>query len=243
MSCTGALKSFFCLCFTINWGTQRFLCAFAHTAFIVDKAVFKAVGFWLPGNKWRTHNQTDGCSSYTEQDRQMAVCPFREKLWILRQRDFESREPVWTCTDIKTDTADSLWFNSLWRKQNTPIFGVNHWAQLTKQTPIHHRFLLPVLSPPSHPPLAYLPLSLPHLSLPFCPPPLPNKLRTAPPPSAPSSPEWALFVWVSQLLFSQDSRPQANHRELRHLRHLLSPLGMTGATLAPPHHFITLFRF
>lgn len=77
MISTGALyTNFFHLHSTINWDTPLFLCAFSHSAFLGDKAVW----FWLPGNEWRTDNQTDGCSSYAEGDRQMAVCPFREKL-------------------------------------------------------------------------------------------------------------------------------------------------------------------
>lgn len=81
MICTSALKrNFFHLHLTSNWDTPLFLCTFARSAFIVGEAVFEAVGIRLPGNERRTDNQTDGCSSYIQGDRQMAVCPFREKL-------------------------------------------------------------------------------------------------------------------------------------------------------------------
>jgi len=73
----GALKrNFVQLHSTINGDSPLSLCAFSHP----DEAVFKAIRFWAPGNEWRTDNQTDGGSSYSEGDRHMAVCPFREKL-------------------------------------------------------------------------------------------------------------------------------------------------------------------
>jgi len=76
MSCTGALKTFFHLYSTIIWNTPLFLGIFGHSAFTVDKAVFEAVWFWLPGNEWRIDNQTDGWSA-----RQTDGCMFfREKL-------------------------------------------------------------------------------------------------------------------------------------------------------------------
>lgn len=81
MVCTSALKTnFFHLHSAINWDTPLFLCTISHPAFFVGEAVFEAVWIALPGNEWRTDNQTDGCSSYAEGDRQMAVCPFQEKL-------------------------------------------------------------------------------------------------------------------------------------------------------------------
>lgn len=81
MISTGALETnLFHLHSAINWDTLLPLCTFSCSAFTVDKAIFKAVWFWLPGNEWRTDKKTDGCSSYIEQDRQMAVCPFRERL-------------------------------------------------------------------------------------------------------------------------------------------------------------------
>ena len=54
------------------------LCTFFYSAFIEDKALSKAVWFWLPGNEWSRGKETDGCSS--EKDGQMAVSSFREKL-------------------------------------------------------------------------------------------------------------------------------------------------------------------
>lgn len=70
-------------------GHPTFLCTFYQSAFIVEKTVFKAGWFGLPGNDWRTDNQTDGCVSCAEGYRQRAVCPTRERLLILKQRDFD----------------------------------------------------------------------------------------------------------------------------------------------------------
>ena len=78
---TAALKTnFFHLDSTINWDTPLFLRIVSHSALIVGKAGFKAVWFGPPGNEWRTDSQTDGCSLHADGDKQMAECPFREKL-------------------------------------------------------------------------------------------------------------------------------------------------------------------
>lgn len=159
---------------------------------------------------------------------------FQEKLWRLRQPDFDCIARACVKTDTRTDSWKSKW--SLSQKLSTPTSAVNHWAQPMKQTPIRHHFLLPVRPPLSLPHPVYLPPSPLHLSPPFCLPPLPARLRTAPPPSAPSSPGWALFVWASLPLCSQDSRPRAGHSSLRLLS---SPPGTIEATPAPLLLYIT----
>lgn len=185
---------------------------------------------WLPHNDCRTDNQMQqhGCSSNHEQDVQMGLS-FQRKTLVW--------QTLWSTTALasKTLSAGSIW--SLCPKLNTPTFGVSRWVQTMTPTPIHRRSLLPVLPPLWPPPLVYLLLFPPRLSLLFCPPLLPVRQKTVPPPSAPSSQGWVPFVWVSLLLFFQDSRPQAGHS---HLSWLWSPLRMIGATLAPPLLFTNL---